>query len=72
MSTDPTYRKIIDRRRRARRLLLAVALLTTGVSMLLAALFRQSILLAIVGSAALAIAGQSLRVGKKQTTSSND
>jgi energy-converting hydrogenase Eha subunit H len=65
MTTDPTYRTIIDRRRRTRRMLLAVALLLTGASMLVAAFFRQSIPVAVVGIAAMAIAAESLINGNK-------
>jgi hypothetical protein len=72
MSVDPTYCKIIDRRRRERRLQLSVVLLITGTSMLLTALFRQSISLTVIGSGALAIAGQLLRIGKQRTNSSSD
>jgi energy-converting hydrogenase Eha subunit H len=72
MSMDPTYSKIIDRRRRTRRLLLSVALLITGGSMLIAALFRQSTPLAIVGIAVMAIAGQLPGDRRKRSTTSND
>jgi hypothetical protein len=46
-------------------MLLAVALLLTGASMLVAAFFRQSIPVAVVGIAAMAIAAESLINGNK-------
>jgi hypothetical protein len=72
MNVDPTYCKIIDRRRRERRLQLSFILVITGTSMLLAALFQQSISLTVIGSAALAIAGLLLRIGKRRTNCSGD